>query len=306
MKNNYLFSIIIPHKNSTTLLQRCIDSIPKEDDIEIIIVDDNSQHIDKQNFPGNDRPHVKTFFSDIKLTAGGARNKALTMVSGKWLLFADADDFFTQNAFQTFRKTINNQYDILYYKVESKYSDTLEPATRHLGVNNMVSQFQKNENIIRLKHIVPWGKVFSAKFIKEGNFTFDEVPASNDMMFGVKTGFYAKKVAAIYQSVYCITMNRGSISNTLSKVNNRSRYQVMLRCNQFLREKGFVHHQNSIRPFIFNALKFGIREFFLSIKLLIKYKGNFFYDFNTLRVVKSFFKLNKREKNNQKYIKKKN
>ena len=36
------FSIIIPHKNIPSLLQRCLDSIPKRDDVQIIVVDDNS------------------------------------------------------------------------------------------------------------------------------------------------------------------------------------------------------------------------------------------------------------------------
>lgn len=297
-----LFSIIIPHKDSTTLLQRCIDSIPNEKDIEIIIVDDNSKHIDPKNFPGNSRNNVKIYFSDVKLTAGGARNKALSMASGKWILFSDADDFFTQDAFQIFRRSISDQYDIIYYKVESKYSDTLEPATRHKGVNDMISSFKNNKNLIRLKHIVPWGKIFSSNFIKKGNFKFDEVPASNDVMFGVETGLSAKKVTVIHDSVYCITMNRGSISNTLSKINNRSRYQVMLRYNLFLRDKGFSKYQNSIRPFIFNAFKFGLKEFLLSLKLLKKYDGSFFYDFDVLRVLKSFFQLKKRKQNNTKYI----
>ena len=39
---SYNYSIIIPHKNIPELLQRCLDSIPKREDIQIIVVDDNS------------------------------------------------------------------------------------------------------------------------------------------------------------------------------------------------------------------------------------------------------------------------
>ena len=41
------YSIIIPHKNTPNLLQQCLDSIPYRDDIQIIVVDDNSE--DKTN-----------------------------------------------------------------------------------------------------------------------------------------------------------------------------------------------------------------------------------------------------------------
>ena len=50
----YAFTIIIPHKNVPDLLQRCLDSIPKRDDLHIIVVDDNSDSkiVDFDRFPG--------------------------------------------------------------------------------------------------------------------------------------------------------------------------------------------------------------------------------------------------------------
>lgn len=38
----YKYSIIIPHKNTIHLLERCVDSIPRRKDIQIIVVDDDS------------------------------------------------------------------------------------------------------------------------------------------------------------------------------------------------------------------------------------------------------------------------
>lgn len=37
---DFIYSIIIPHKNILKLLQRCLDSIPERDDVQVIIVDD--------------------------------------------------------------------------------------------------------------------------------------------------------------------------------------------------------------------------------------------------------------------------
>ena len=41
MDNYFTYSIIIPHKNTITLLRRCIESIPKRNDIQIIVIDVN-------------------------------------------------------------------------------------------------------------------------------------------------------------------------------------------------------------------------------------------------------------------------
>ena len=85
MKN---FSIIIPHKNLPHLLQRCLDSIPARDDLEIIVVDDDSSEelVDFKSFPGTDRPDVKVIFDKQSKGAGAARNIGINKATGKWLL----------------------------------------------------------------------------------------------------------------------------------------------------------------------------------------------------------------------------
>ena len=90
------YSIIIPHKNIPKLLQRCLNSIPQRDDLEIIVVDDNSDPsiVDFGQFPGAGRSDVSFFFDKSGKGAGRARNIGLQHAQGKWLLFADADDFF--------------------------------------------------------------------------------------------------------------------------------------------------------------------------------------------------------------------
>ena len=55
-----VYSVIIPHKDIPCLLQRCLDSIPPRDDVQIIVVDDNSSPdiVDFAHFPGQDRTDV--------------------------------------------------------------------------------------------------------------------------------------------------------------------------------------------------------------------------------------------------------
>ncbi len=53
-KPKILWSIIVPHHNIPQLLERCLDSIPERDDIQIIVIDDNSDPtiVDFNMFPG--------------------------------------------------------------------------------------------------------------------------------------------------------------------------------------------------------------------------------------------------------------
>ena len=43
---NSQFTIIIPHKEIPDLLMRCLKSIPVSEDIQVIVVDDNSSDAD--------------------------------------------------------------------------------------------------------------------------------------------------------------------------------------------------------------------------------------------------------------------
>ena len=47
----YTYTIIIPHKNIPLLLQRCLDSVPLRNDVQIIVVDDGSSSNQRNRLP---------------------------------------------------------------------------------------------------------------------------------------------------------------------------------------------------------------------------------------------------------------
>jgi glycosyltransferase involved in cell wall biosynthesis len=91
MKEEINYSIIIPHKNIPALLQRCLNSIPRREDIQIIVVDDNSDSniVDFEHFPGMDEPCVDVVFTKEGKGAGYARNVGLSKAKGKWLFIPE-------------------------------------------------------------------------------------------------------------------------------------------------------------------------------------------------------------------------
>ena len=38
--SKYTYSVIIPHRNTPDLLERCLDSIPERADIQVLVIDD--------------------------------------------------------------------------------------------------------------------------------------------------------------------------------------------------------------------------------------------------------------------------
>jgi glycosyltransferase involved in cell wall biosynthesis len=306
----FTFSIIIPHKNTPELLKRCLASIPRCDDIQIIVVDDNSDpdKVDFANFPGLGDPYVEISFTKEGKGAGYARNIGLSKTKGIWVLFADADDFFTENAFETLFKYIDSSHEIIYFKTKSCYSDTYESAKRDDRFNQYIDDFIKHgkdtENMVRYKWQVPWGKMIKRELLIRRNIQFDEVIASNDAMFSLIIGHFASSIDSINHILYCVTINRGSLTNTMSHDILMSRYMVSLRCNEFCRQHGAEKYQSGIALYyLLSSIKYGINTFYQCIKLAFQYKMNPFFGIHN--GIKKYIIFKRDLNHKQKYLVKK-
>lgn len=86
------YTIIIPHKNTPDLLAYCLSTIPMQDDVQVIVVDDNSypQKVDFGNFPQWGGRNYEYYLTKEGKGAGYARNVGLERAKGKWVLFVNA------------------------------------------------------------------------------------------------------------------------------------------------------------------------------------------------------------------------
>jgi glycosyltransferase involved in cell wall biosynthesis len=301
-----VFSIIIPHKNSPELLQRCLNSIPRREDIQIIVVDDNSDDskVDFSRFPRLEDKYVEIYLTKEGKGAGYARNIGLSHAKGKWLLFADADDFFTEKAFEYLFAEEDSHHEIIYFKITSCFSDTFEPATRDKFYNQLVDNYiyncKNSERKMRYKWGSPCAKLIKKELVDRNNIRFEEIIASNDIMFSLYTGYFAKSITAVDNIVYCATVAEGSLTNTVSLEFCTIRYLVVLRYNEFLRSHKQRQYQQDITPFLYHSLKYGIIPFLKYIKLSIKHNN---YSFISFRSIYSFILSSKERKKREKYIK---
>ena len=109
--------------------------------------------------------------------------------------------------------------------------------------------------------------MFRRSISVDNSVLFDEVPASNDVMFVVNNAYHARQICASKEIVYTLTYREGSITRVANKENNMSRYKVSLRYNQFVKKKG--HPEMRIR--VFSHVMLALRTF--GIKEAIRYIG---------------------------------
>ena len=128
-----LFSIIIPHYNIPDLLMRCLKSIPVTEDIQVVVVDDNSPDVDTylERYAELSRPYLEFVRTTKGGGAGYARNIGMEHAKGKWLLFADADDLYVDGMYDIICQWVDSDADIVFFKIQSVMSDNLNQEISH-------------------------------------------------------------------------------------------------------------------------------------------------------------------------------
>lgn len=301
MKFNY--SIVIPHRDSLNLLKRAIASVPVRSDIQIIIIDNTPYDIDFSIFTANNIKNLKLLHSDPTKGAGHARNVGLKEANGKWLLFLDADDYYTPKAFVHFDKYIDSEYDIIYFSTTSVFSDTMEVADRHIFYSQLIFDYVNGnrdaEDNLRYWFDPPWAKLIRNKLVQEGGIQFDEIPASNDLMFSIRSGHNAKKIYADTFPAYCITTNKGSLTQTINKKNSRSRYYASIGQYKFMSAINRPDLRFKLMATVLKSLRFGIKEFFWYISTAYSEKVNIFIGIHRWPnvIYRHFFIKRNRDKN---------
>lgn len=245
----YNYTIIIPHYNIPKLLERCILSIPKRDDIQIIIVDDCSP----------DFQELHTVIEKLELlyrnlefyrtekggSAGRARNLGLEHAKGKWVLFADADDFFDKCLSDFMNEYLDAEEEVIYFNFRSVFSEnTQQISNRESTYNDFFKQYDKDhkEENFRFLYCTPWGKMIKRSLINNYQIRFDETRYANDAMFAVLIGCKAKTILPINIPIYVLTERVGSLANNFCRKPGETiiRAKVALRVRKTIIDHGYT------------------------------------------------------------------
>ena len=222
--SNINYSIIIPHKNVPQLLQRCLDSIPIRDDVQVIVVDDNSdtEKVDFNNFPKWNGKNYEYHLTKEGKGAGYARNVGIKHAIGKWLLFADADDEYSTANLAKLLDVQKDKYDVICWPTEIKNQDgTTEPYTMswRYGKETFNSIFEGQYKIydnylpdILFVLYAPWQKMVRRDIVTQHKLSFSEIPACNDIFFSISLATTTTNIGVYSDITYTYIKRSDSIS----------------------------------------------------------------------------------------------
>lgn len=248
------YSLIIPTKDIPELLARCVASIPVRDDLEIIIVDDysDSNKVDYTQIPELQRQDLTILRNSEPKGAGYSRNQGIRVAKGKWLVFADSDDFYTSR-FNDFldRYKDDNTTDVVYNSAQVYYEDTKE--YKQLNVSRYIDNYLQHriysEKVLRYGMWTPWSRIVKRELVMQHNLTYEEVPTGNDMMFCLRCSQYAKTIIADPTIIYSYVISeKGSLTrNYMKKLSYvKARFELHQRANVLYAEVGYIFKNSFI------------------------------------------------------------
>jgi len=255
------------------------------EDVQVIVVDDCSTNdLDELLNLKNDYKWVEWYETGTNGGGGKARNVGLRHAKGKYLIFADSDDYFLPRSVDIWDEVIkdNPQKEIIYFGVECRDSNSGEVSYRNNNKEISYIRFKNRpyqlEKWMRYCYSEPWGKIINRDFIVNNQIFFQESRVANDFMFSILIGYHAKKIIFINTPRYYVYTVR---SDSLSINQFESPLKLQERLNVYYDVELFcIKNMIGIFPFsrFYSAIFIKHTRWMSSLKIFCKNRNlNFYY-----------------------------
>ena len=203
---NPILSVIVAVHNTSSYLEKCIESLLSQDfrDIEIICVNDassdNSLEILKYYASRDKRIVIIDLKENVKL--GGARNRGIDVAKGQYLGFVDSDDYVSSKMYSSLISASNGMTaDIvtpLYYANFTEKGSTIcyQFLFQDNGKKN-TSQEDIRREIVRSGCRV-WASIFRTQYIKNMDLHFAENVYYEDFPMFLSLFLRASTIRVLY------------------------------------------------------------------------------------------------------------
>ena len=219
MGNKIQLSVIIPVYNTEKYLQRCVDSVLKNNDVglEIILVDDGSTDSSPSicDSYSSRVPFVKT----IHITNSGpasAKNRGIEIAQGEYIALTDSDDEVKPDMFVKMLETAKrHNADIVGCNYEERLSDGTIRQFSYSGKTLVVDRRGAFFNDTATTEIYTqcWTKIYRREMIVANDIrNIEGLKTDEDFIFNIHCLVHASTTCVVDQPLYTYSMLPSSLS----------------------------------------------------------------------------------------------
>lgn len=240
-------SIIVPVYNTGKYLQKCLDSIIKQNfiNMEIIIINDcstdNSLEIIKEYMKLDKRLILINKTKNEGLSA--ARNSGIEIAKGEYILHIDSDDWIEENyVTEVYEYAKKNNADIVILD----YYEDYENESLYIKDQKKEKNLNKSEVLrdIFLSNASPavWNKVIKTELYKRNEIYHPKgISIGEDLAVSPRLIYYSNKIIKLNKAYYHYIQNRSSLTKKKSENNKKiyDIYNVLLILEKFFKNKEY-------------------------------------------------------------------
>lgn len=248
-----MVSVIIPIYNAEDYIEKCLNSIINQDyrSLEILVINDGSNdgslEICKRIALHDERIQI---ISTENCGVSRARNKGLSLASGQYICFIDADDYVDKDYIKKYVDVINQtKADVVAGGIIEEHSDrTILKKNQNLVLDNIACKNLVHSLLDNrtddLKSYDPQilgfltGKIYRRDKIKNINFP-ENIPIREDAIFNAKVFLNIKKLVLSDVTGYHYVINDKSATGKY-----RSNYNI--EAKMFLKECKKIWKNNNL------------------------------------------------------------
>ncbi len=226
-----VISIIVPIYKVEKYLRQCLDSVVNQTyrNLEIILIDDGSPDRCGEvcdEYAAKD-PRVRVIHKPNE-GLSAARNDALEITTGDWILFVDSDDWLEPNLCEEALCTAQAEdVDILMYDLIKEdpnigsrrvyaFPESFVSDDCALVFGMQLSALNRYYSPISTawSQGFPWDKLFRSELILKNGLRFaTNVKANEDVIFALHAFQFANRIGYIPKPFYHYRMNQASIGH---------------------------------------------------------------------------------------------
>ena len=221
------YSIIIPAYNAERYIEQCIQSVLSQSftDYEIFVVDDDS--VDNTGMIVRKMAEKYSAISVIRIThsgAGTARNAGLAKAQGKYVIFLDADDYWTNPCLlkHLYSKLRRQDVDVVMFpmdkytemgKLLKKYRKRPFPADKEYYCLNEIYETLVSDGQVLASSC---NKCVRRSLLEEAHIAFQEGGLAEDIDWVLQLFSHVKSISFLDEISYAYRQHKGySASNDM-------------------------------------------------------------------------------------------
>ena len=229
---NIAISIIVPVYNSEKYIDKCLESLVNQtlNNIEIIIVNDNSTDNSLSKINRYLDIYDNIILIDKKTNEGvsKARNDALKVAKGKYILFVDSDDTIDYSTCNIlYNAAIQNDIDIIMFNFEYVYLNNKHITSKiNLVENKVYNSIDMVKEILTTRNNVHGhicNKFYKKDILISNRIRFrEDIKLYEDYLFNIETFLVSKSIKYLDLDLYYYLQHSNSSIRNIDIENTKN------------------------------------------------------------------------------------